>query len=164
MTNLLTHYRSSLSTRFRKAMRNARLRLALHYFRKVTLSKNMETFLLISLGAILGANLRYWVGLWAANRLGTSFPYGNLIINLTGSFILGFFMTLAVDRLLLDPRWRIFFAIGFLGSYTTFSSYTFESLSLILDNQWLPGLLNLFGSAFLGGVAVFLGIILARAI
>jgi len=134
------------------------------YLNKVVLSKDMETFLLISLGAILGANLRYWIGVWAAGRLGTSFPYGNLIINLTGSFILGFFMTLAVDRLLLDPRWRIFFAVGFLGSYTTFSSYTFESLSLILDNLWLPGLFNLFGSAFLGGVAAFLGIVLARAI
>lgn len=133
-------------------------------FRKVVVSKDMQTFLLISLGAILGANLRYWIGGWAAGRFGTSFPYGNLIINLTGSFILGFFMTLAVDRLLLDPRWRILVAIGFLGSYTTFSSYTFESMSLILDNQWLPGLLNLFGSAFLGGVAVFLGIILARVI
>lgn len=133
-------------------------------FRKVVVSKEMETFLLISLGAILGANLRYWVGTWAAGRLGTSFPYGNLIINLTGSFILGFFMTLAGDRLLLDPRWRIFFAVGFLGSYTTFSSYTFESMSLIMDSQWLPGLFNLFGSSFLGGVAVFLGILLARAI
>ena len=133
-------------------------------FRKVVVSKDMQTFLLISLGAILGANLRYWIGGWAAGRFGTSFPYGNLIINLTGSFILGFFMTLAVDRLLLDPRWRILVAIGFLGSYTTFSSYTFESMNLILDNQWLPGLLNLFGSAFLGGVAVFLGIILARVI
>lgn len=119
---------------------------------------------MISLGAILGANLRYWVGTWAAGRLGASFPYGNLIINLTGSLILGFFMTIAVDRLLLDPRWRIFFAVGFLGSYTTFSSYTFESLSLIMDNQWLPGLFNLFGSALLGGIAVFLGILLARAI
>lgn len=133
-------------------------------FRKVVPSKDMETFLLISLGAVFGANLRYWIGVWAAGRLGTSFPYGNLIINLTGSFILGFFMTLAVDRLLLDPRWRIFLAVGFLGSYTTFSSYTFESLSLIMENQWLPGLFNLFGSAFLGGVAVFLGIIAARAI
>jgi CrcB protein len=124
----------------------------------------METFLLISLGATLGANLRYWVGTWVAGRLGTSFPYGNLIINLTGSFILGFFMTLAVDRLLLDPRWRILFAVGFLGSYTTFSSYTFESMSLIMDSQWVLGLLNLFGSAFLGGIAVILGILLARAI
>lgn len=133
-------------------------------FRKAVISKDMETFLLISLGAIFGANLRYWIGVWAAGRLGTSFPYGNLIINLTGSFMLGFFMTLAVDRLLFDPRWRIIFAVGFLGSYTTFSSYTFESMSLILDHQWMPGLLNLFGSAFLGGLAVFLGIILARAI
>jgi len=132
--------------------------------RKVVLPKNMETFLLISMGAILGANLRYWVGGWAASRFGASFPYGNLIINLTGSFILGLFMTFAVDRLLLDPRWRVLIAIGFLGSYTTFSSYTFESMSLILDNQWLSGLLNLFGSAFLGGLAVLLGILLARAI
>jgi CrcB protein len=133
-------------------------------FRKVVLSQDMETFLLISLGAILGANLRYWMGGWAAGRFGTSFPYGNLIINLTGSFILGVFITLATERLLLDPRWRIFFAVGFLGSYTTFSSYTFESISLILESQWVPGMLNLFGSAFLGGVAVFLGMLLARAI
>jgi len=132
--------------------------------RKGILPKNMETFLLISIGAILGANLRYWVGGWAAGRFGTSFPYGNLIINLTGSFILGLFMTLSVDRFLFDPRWRILVAIGFLGSYTTFSSYTFESMSLILDNQWLPGLANLFGGAFLGGLAVFFGILLARAI
>lgn len=132
--------------------------------RKVILPKDMETFLLISAGAIVGANLRYWIGGWAAQRLGTSFPYGDLIINLTGSFILGFFLTLATERLLLDPRWRVVLAIGFLGSYTTFSSYTFESLSLIMENQWLSGLLNLFGSAFLGGVSVFLGIIFARAI
>lgn len=148
MKKTLYYFRFSLSTRLRK----------------VVLSKDMETYFLISLGAMLGANLRYWIGSWVADRLGTFFPYGTLIINLSGSFILGFFMTLAVDRLLFDPRWRILVAIGFLGSYTTFSSYTFESISLILDNQWLPGLLNLFGSAFLGGLAVFLGIFLARTV
>ena len=132
--------------------------------REVILQRDMETFLLISIGAVLGANLRYWVGGWAASQLGSSFPYGNLIINLTGSLILGFFMTLAVERLLLDPRLRILVTIGFLGSYTTFSSYTFESVTLIMENQWLAGLLNLFGSAFLGGLAVIVGIILARAI
>ncbi len=128
------------------------------------MSKDMETFLLISIGAILGANLRYWVGGWAANLFGTSFPYGNLIINLTGSFILGFFIALTSERVFLDPRWRILVAIGLLGSYTTFSSYTLESINLITENQWIPGLFNLFGSAFLGGLAVLLGIFLARAI
>jgi len=124
----------------------------------------METFLLISAGAILGANLRYWVGGWAANLFGTSFPYGNLIINLTGSFILGFFISLTSERIFVDPRWRILVAIGLLGSYTTFSSYTLESINLITENQWIPGLFNLFGSALLGGLAVLLGIFLARAI
>lgn len=124
----------------------------------------METFLLISAGAILGANLRYWVGGWAANLLGTSFPYGNLIINLTGSFLLGFFISLTTDRVLVDPRLRVLVAVGFFGSYTTFSSYTLESFNLIAQNQWGLGLLNLFGSAFLGGLAVVLGVFLARAI
>jgi CrcB protein len=132
--------------------------------RKAFSQRDMETFLLISIGAVLGANLRYWVGGWAADHFGSSFPYGNLIINLSGSLILGFFMTLAVDRFLLDPRWRILVAIGFLGSYTTFSSYTFESISLLMNNQWWAGLFNLFGSALLGALAVVAGIILARAI
>jgi CrcB protein len=124
----------------------------------------MEKILIISIGAVLGANARYWLGGWAAEKFGTAFPYGTFIINLTGSFILGLFITLVTDRFLVDPNWRLLVTIGFLGSYTTFSSYTFESLSLIMDNQWLPGLYNLFGSAFLGGLAVFLGILLARAI
>jgi fluoride exporter len=123
--------------------------------RKGILSRDMETFLIISTGAILGANLRYWIGTWAGKQLGTSFPFGTLIINLTGSFILGFFMTLAMDRLLLDPRWRIFFAVGFLGAYTTFSSYTFESMNLILDNQWLSGLLISLGVLFSAGLQYF---------
>jgi fluoride exporter len=124
----------------------------------------MENFLIISLGAIIGANLRYWVGGWAAQQFGVSFPYGNLIINLSGSFILGLFMTLATERFLIDPRWRLFFAIGLLGSYTTFSSYTYESLTLMMNGQWLTGLFNLFGSALLGGLAVAAGIYLGRLI
>jgi fluoride exporter len=124
----------------------------------------MENFLIISLGAIIGANLRYWVGGWAAGQFGASFPYGNLIINLSGSFILGLFMTLVTERFMVDPRWRLFFAIGLLGSYTTFSSYTYESLTLMMNGQWLSGLFNLFGSALLGGLAVAAGIFLGRLI
>jgi CrcB protein len=124
----------------------------------------MEKFLIISIGAVLGANSRYWLDGWAAAKFGAAFPYGTLIINLTGSFILGIFITLVTDRILVNPAWRLLVAIGFLGSYTTFSSYTFESVSLILENQWLLGLFNLFGSAFLGGLTVLLGMLLARAI
>jgi len=124
----------------------------------------MKTFLLISLGAILGANLRYWVGGWAANRFGTTFPYGTLIINVTGSLILGFLMTLLTDRFLVDPRWRIFFAIGFLGAYTTFSTYTYESVNMILKGQVWLGLVNLFGSSILGATAMLAGILLGKAV
>ena len=128
------------------------------------LSKNVQTVLLLSLGALLGANLRYWLGLWVGQRWGTQFPTGTLLINLTGSFILAFFMTLISERLLVDPRWRIFFAIGFLGSYTTFSTYTYESITLLMAGNWSWGLLNLFGSAVLGALLAILGILLGRLV
>ena len=119
---------------------------------------------IIAVGAVLGALLRYWLGDWTAQRFGTAFPYGNLMINLTGSFILGLFMALVTHRFLVSPEWRLFIAIGFLGSYTTFSSYAYESLNLIMTGQGTLGLLNLFGSSFLGGLAVFAGILLGRLI
>jgi CrcB protein len=86
------------------------------------------------------------------------------LINLTGSFLLGLFMTLATERFMLDPRWRIFLAVGFLGAYTTFSTYTYESVTLITHGQWISGFLNLFGSAALGGLAVILGIYIGKLI
>jgi fluoride exporter len=122
----------------------------------------MENFLLISAGAILGANARYWLGDWAAQKWGPGFLTGTLIINLTGSLLLGLFMTLATERFMLDPRWRLLFGIGFLGAYTTFSTYTYESFKLLSEGQWLPGLLNLFGSAILGVVAVGIGVYLGK--
>lgn len=121
-------------------------------------------FLIISIGAILGANARYWIGDWAVERFGTLFPYGNLIINLSGSFLLALFMSATTERFLIDPRWRILIAIGFFGSFTTFSSYTYESVELILIGQWKSGLLDLLGSAIAGGVAAMAGILLGRVL
>jgi fluoride exporter len=127
-------------------------------------SKNVQTVILISLGAVLGANLRYWFGVWAGQRWGTQYPIATFIINLTGSLVIGFFLTLVSERFLVDPRWRVFFAVGFLGSYTTFSTYTYESVRLLMTGNWSVGLFNLFGSAILGGFAAIVGIILGRLI
>jgi fluoride exporter len=125
---------------------------------------HMDHILIISIGAALGANARYWIGGWAADRFGTAFPYGNLIINVFGSFMVGIIITMMTERFIVEPSWRIFIAIGFFGSFTTFSSYTFESLALILSGQWILGIFNLFGSSFLGGLAALLGILLGRAL
>jgi CrcB protein len=122
----------------------------------------MEKFILISAGAVLGANARYWLGDWAAQKWGAGFPMGTLLINLTGSLLLGLFMTLATERFLVDPRWRILITVGFLGAYTTFSTYTFESLALLLKGQWLLGLANLFGSTILGVMCVGIGVYLGK--
>ena len=118
--------------------------------------------LVISLGGILGANTRYFVSLYVAERLGALFPYGTLIINVTGSLAIGFFLTLATERLSLDPLWRLFFATGFLGAYTTFSSYTYEAAQLIRDGSYGLALLYLFGSVLAGMVGVFAGIMAAE--
>lgn len=122
----------------------------------------MEKFIVISIGAILGANARYWVGGWAAERYGAVFPYGTLIINLSGSFILGLFMTLITERFLVNPNWRLLIGIGFLGSYTTFSTYTYESVSLLMNGQPWLGLINLIGESMFGATAVFLGFLVGR--
>jgi CrcB protein len=127
-----------------------------------SLASNLQTFLLISSGAVLGANARYWLGVWAAQKWGAAFPFGTLLINISGSLVLGFFFTLANERLLLDPRWRLLVAVGFLGAYTTFSTYTYESFALLSKGQWLPGLLNLFGSTIIGVLAVGFGVALAN--
>jgi len=122
----------------------------------------MAPFLAISLGGILGANARYLISLYVAERFGTAFPYGTFLINVTGSLVIGFFLTLAVEKLAIDPLWRLFFATGFLGAYTTFSTYTYEAAVLLRAGSYGPALLYLFGSVLVGMVGVFAGILAAE--
>lgn len=124
----------------------------------------MDKFLLISLGAVLGANTRYWIGNWAAEKFGPAFPYGTMIINLSGSFLVGLFLTLATERLALDPRWRYLVVVGFLGAYTTYSTFAYESFSMVEQGQWLAVFLNVVGSAVLGILFAGLGVFIAKMI
>lgn len=119
---------------------------------------------MISIGAALGANARFWMADWAARKWGSAFPYGTFLINVTGSLLLGFFMAIATERFLVDPRWRLLFAVGFLGAYTTFSTFSYESYNLLVRGQWGLGLLNVLGGTLLGIGAAALGVYLGKAI
>ena len=121
-------------------------------------------YLWIALGAVVGASARYFISGYGARIFSTTFPYGTLIINLTGSLVLGFFLILAGERLLLDPRWRLLIAIGFCGSYTTFSSYAFESFALMEQGQWLLMAVNILASNALCLAAVLAGAAIARGL
>jgi CrcB protein len=125
---------------------------------------HVEKILLISAGAIFGANARYWIGDWAAQKWGAAFPYGTILINITGSFLIGFFLTVTTERFLIDPRWRLLIAVGFLGAYTTFSTFSFESFNLLYRGQWLLGILNAFGSTLVGIIAVGLGVFIGKSL
>jgi CrcB protein len=118
----------------------------------------------IGLGGFLGANLRYLVQAWSADRWGSAFPYGTLLVNVTGSFCLGLLITLGTQRIAIPPNWRLFLAVGVLGGYTTFSSFTVETLNLIQTGRWLSGGVYLFGNVLLGLAGAFLGMVLAQAL
>lgn len=121
-------------------------------------------YLWVGVGGFLGANLRYTLGAWLVSHWGTAFPWPTLLINVTGSLAIGLVLTVLTEKLLVDPAWRLFLVVGFLGGYTTFSSYTFEALALAADGEWLRALGYVLGSNGLGLVAVYLGMVLAHAV
>lgn len=120
--------------------------------------------LLVALGGALGSVTRYLVGGWIADRLGVSFPYGTLVINLTASFIIGFFVAFAQERAGLSPYWRLFIAVGFVGGYSTFSTFEYESIRLLQDGEMLFGAIYLVGSVAAGAIAAITGITLGSLI
>ncbi len=124
----------------------------------------LANYFWIALGAVVGASARYFLSTLIARNFSSAFPYGTLLINITGSLVLGFFLVFSTERALLDPRWRLLVAIGFCGSYTTFSSYAFESFALMEQGQWLLTCINIVGSNALCLAAVLAGAALARGL
>jgi CrcB protein len=121
-------------------------------------------FLVIAVGAVLGANARYLLSRYSARLMGPVFPYGTLVINVLGSMIVGFFVVWTTERVLADPRWRLLVVVGFCGSFTTFSSYAFESMAYFEQGQWLLMVTNILSNNLLCLGAALAGMALARVL
>jgi fluoride exporter len=119
--------------------------------------------LAIGLGAIAGALSRYYLNLWFVQRFGLAFPYGTFFINVTGCFLMGLVFALATETAIaLSPEVRLLIATGFLGSYTTFSTYGLDTMTLIDAKRLVPALIYGVGSALVGIFGIKLGIELVR--
>ena len=122
----------------------------------------MQRYLLIAFGGALGSMARYWVGSTIANRMGIKFPYGTFVINITACLIIGFSLTFLARRADLNSAWRFLVPVGFIGAYSTFSTYEWETLSTIRSGAFFMAALYVFGSLILGLAAVWGGSVLAE--
>ena len=121
----------------------------------------MKYFLIVLCGGA-GSLARYLAGTAISTRFGSRFPWGTLVVNVTGSFLIGLLMTLLTERVVANPNWRLALVVGFLGGYTTFSSFEWETYSAIRTGGLWIGCLNVIVSVVFGFLAVWLGSSLAR--
>lgn len=124
----------------------------------------MQKYFFIAVGGSLGAIARYWVGSEVANRLGTKFPYGTFVINISACVIIGFSLTYLGKRAELNPAWRYLIPTGFVGAYSTFSTYEWETLSSLRTGAFSLAAFYAIGSLMLGILAAWGGAILAEVI
>jgi len=112
---------------------------------------------LVFIGGGIGSVFRYMLAGWVYSIFGTDFPYGTLSVNLIGSFVIGLFLTIAEDRFLVSPELRIIVAVGVLGGFTTFSTFTYETLELLKDGSYFVGAANIIISVVVALFAAWLG-------
>ncbi len=124
----------------------------------------MQKYFLIAAGGALGSIARYWVGSTVAGRMGIRFPYGTLLVNITACVIIGFSLTYLGRRADLSPAWRYLIPVGFIGAYSTFSTYEWETLSSLRAGAFFLAALYAVGSLVLGLIAVWGGSLVAEAL
>ncbi len=121
----------------------------------------MQKYLLIAAGGALGSIARYWVGSTVSGRMGVRFPYGTLLVNMTACVVIGFTLTYMGKRADLNPAWRFLIAVGFIGAYSTFSTFEWETLSTMRSGAFMLAGLYAIGSMVLGLAATWCGTALA---
>ena len=122
----------------------------------------MGKYLMVGIGGFLGAIARFWLGGYVSAKMGSRFPYGTFVINCTGSFLIGFIVTLLAEKAHWNANWRYLIPIGFIGAYTTFSAFEYETFRVLQDGEMLIAFLNVVLSVIVGFLAVWLGVIAGR--
>ncbi len=122
----------------------------------------MINYLVVSFGAAAGGALRYWLSNYTYKFFSPTFPYGTLVVNVVGSFMLGIFMFYFDEKEMLSSHVRIFLAVGFCGGFTTFSSFSFETMNLFRDSQVGLGLLNIALNISLCLIGVYLAYLISK--
>ena len=124
----------------------------------------LRTLLIVGTGGFIGSVMRYLVQIFVEKGMATTFPWGTFVANIAGSFIIGIVFAFAEKGNLMNAEWRMFLAVGICGGFTTFSSFAFNNFNMIKENSFGQLLWNVGGSLFFGILAVYLGIILVKAI
>jgi fluoride exporter len=124
----------------------------------------MNKYWMVGIGGFLGAIARFWLGGFISNRLGAKFPYGTFVINISGSYLIGLIVTLLAERSHWSANWRYLIPIGFIGAYTTFSTFELETFQTLRDGEFVFASLNVVLSVVVGFIAVWLGVITGRSL
>ena len=120
--------------------------------------------LFVAIGGAIGSIIRYLTATYSTRFFGSSFPYGTLIVNVAGAFIVMFFMTLYLEKFSMDPIWRLLIVVGFLGGLTTFSSFSYETITFFQSGEYWKGLINILFNNILTIAAGIAGLYLARTL
>jgi fluoride exporter len=121
-------------------------------------------YLMVGIGGALGSVLRFGMGSYIGGRFGSRFPYGTFVINISGSFLIGMVITIMAEKTQWSDNWRYLIPIGFIGGYTTFSAFEYETFRLFQDGQILTAGLNVVLSVIVGFVGVWAGAVAGRSI
>lgn len=122
----------------------------------------MYALVAVASGGAVGALLRYWTAAWVYGRLGAGFPWATLVVNVSGSLLMGFAFVMLNERLALGPEWRALLMVGVLGAFTTFSTFSMDTLNLLLDAEYAKAVLNVLLSVVLCVAAAALGLLAGR--